>query len=149
MAKMLIIYHSEHHMNTKKLVEEASKGLDILCTSIDDFNESLLDGVTIVGLASGIFYGRHHKKLIEFVENFHDLLSNKQVYVIYTAGSNNQQLGSYLCNKLDYYNITTLGTFNCLGWDSYGPYKLIGGLYKNHPTQEDIEALRNNLVRFL
>ncbi len=47
MAKMLIIYHSEHHMNTKKLVEEASKDLDIVCTSIKDFNESLLDSVTL------------------------------------------------------------------------------------------------------
>ncbi len=85
MAKMLIIYHSEHHMNTKKLVEEASKDLDIVCTSIENFDESLLDNVNVIGLASGIFYGKHHKTLIEFVDTHNHLLKNKEVYVIYTA----------------------------------------------------------------
>lgn len=149
MAKMLIIYHSEHHMNTKKLVEEASKDLDIVCTSIENFDESLLDNVNVIGLASGIFYGKHHKTLIEFVDTHNHLFKNKEVFVIYTAGSNNQQLGSYLVKKLEYYGIRVIGTFNCLGWDSYGPYKLIGGVYKDHPNQEDIQALRNNLVSLL
>ena len=149
MAKMLIIYHSEHHMNTKKLVEEASKDLDIVCTSIENFDESLLDNVNVIGLASGIFYGKHHKTLIEFVDTHNHLLKNKEVYVIYTAGSNNQQLGSYLVRKLEYYDVPVIGTFSCLGWDSYGPYKLIGGVYKDHPTQEDIQALRNNLLGIL
>ena len=32
-----------------------------------------------------------------------------------------------------------LGTYGCKGYDTFGPFKLIGGVAKGHPTQEEVE----------
>ena len=33
-----------------------------------------------------------------------------------------------------------LGAFQCLGWDTFGPFKLVGGIAKGHPDEADIDA---------
>ena len=33
-----------------------------------------------------------------------------------------------------------LGAYYCKGFDTYGPFKLIGGIAKGHPTEEEIEG---------
>ena len=33
-----------------------------------------------------------------------------------------------------------LGEYGCLGFNTYGPFKLIGGLAKGHPTKEELEG---------
>ena len=33
-----------------------------------------------------------------------------------------------------------LGEYGCLGFDTFGPFKLIGGLKKGHPTAEEIRG---------
>ena len=35
-----------------------------------------------------------------------------------------------------------LGEYGCKGYNTYGPWKMIGGMNKKHPTEEEIsEAL--------
>ena len=31
-----------------------------------------------------------------------------------------------------------LGEYGCKGYNTYGPWKLIGGMNKRHPTEEEI-----------
>ena len=33
-----------------------------------------------------------------------------------------------------------LGKHLCLGFDTFGPLKLIGGIQKGHPTEEEVQA---------
>ena len=33
-----------------------------------------------------------------------------------------------------------LGSFHCLGYDTFGPFKLVGGVAKGHPDEEEIAA---------
>lgn len=33
-----------------------------------------------------------------------------------------------------------LGEYGCLGFDSFSPFKLIGGIAKGHPTNEEIDG---------
>ena len=33
-----------------------------------------------------------------------------------------------------------LGRYQCKGFDTYGPFKLVGGLQKGHPTYEEIQG---------
>lgn len=47
-------------------------------------------------------------------------------------------------------NVNILGEYGCLGFNTYGPFKLIGGIAKNHPDSTDIEkaiAFYNNLYK--
>lgn len=36
-------------------------------------------------------------------------------------------------------NATVLGEYGCLGFNTFGPFKLIGGIAKNHPDVTEIE----------
>lgn len=33
-----------------------------------------------------------------------------------------------------------LGVYGCRGFDTFGPFKLIGGIAKGHPTQNEIDG---------
>ena len=35
-----------------------------------------------------------------------------------------------------------LGTFGCKGYDTFGPFKLVGGIAKGHPNAQDLENAR-------
>ncbi len=32
-----------------------------------------------------------------------------------------------------------IGVYGCCGFDTFGPFKLIGGIAKGHPTQREID----------
>ncbi|HOQ01729.1 MAG TPA: flavodoxin, partial [Acetivibrio clariflavus] len=34
-----------------------------------------------------------------------------------------------------------LGTYGCRGFDTFGPLKLIGGIAKGHPNENDIKGV--------
>ena len=38
-----------------------------------------------------------------------------------------------------------IGKFGCKGYDTFGPFKLVGGIAKGHPDEEDIK----NAVEFV
>ena len=42
-----------------------------------------------------------------------------------------------LCSKV-------IGKFGCKGYDTFGPFKLVAGIAKGHPDEEDIK----NIVEF-
>jgi len=33
-----------------------------------------------------------------------------------------------------------IGSYHCLGFDTFGPFKLVGGIAKGHPTEEEING---------
>ena len=35
---------------------------------------------------------------------------------------------------------TYRGEYGCFGFDTFGPFKLVGGLQKGHPTEEEIQS---------
>ena len=47
--------------------------------------------------------------------------------------------------KLEEKNKICLGIFSCKGFDNYGPFKLIGGINKGKPNEDDTQ----NLIKFL
>ena len=36
-----------------------------------------------------------------------------------------------------------LGKFGCKGFDTFGPFKLVGGIAKGHPNTQDLERARS------
>ena len=34
-----------------------------------------------------------------------------------------------------------IGKFGCKGYDTFGPFKLVGGIAKGHPDEKDLEAV--------
>ena len=35
-----------------------------------------------------------------------------------------------------------LGTYGCRGFDTFGPFKLVGGIAKGHPDENDVKGAR-------
>ena len=135
--KTAIVFYSEHHQNTKKLAA-AIKAEDPDVTLIDiaagqtaDLNE-----YDRIGVASGIYYAKFAKPLMEYLKA--RLPENKQVFALYTCGQNRPSHTKAVKALVQEKNGTYLGEYGCLGFDTFGPFKLIGGLKKGHPTPEEI-----------
>ena len=43
-------------------------------------------------------------------------------------------------NKLLKIDDKLIGKFSCKGYDTYGPFKLVGGIAKGHPDEKDLTA---------
>lgn len=43
-----------------------------------------------------------------------------------------------ITGTLEANGVEVLGNYGCRGYDTYGPFKLVGGIAKGHPTEEEI-----------
>ena len=66
--KTLIVCVSEHHGNTKKIADAMAAVLDAEVSHPDDVNVEELGDYDLIGLGSGIAFGKHYKRLLELVD---------------------------------------------------------------------------------
>lgn len=137
--KILILYASFHHKNTEKLIEGISKKIEIDKINIlkhkGDYNIEKYD---IVGFASGIYAGRFHKKIRLDFEKIR-FNQGQKVFFIATCGAKYKDHGKGMRKIAIRKNVKVVGTFQCKGFDTFGPLKLIGGIAKDHPNEKDID----------
>lgn len=134
--KVLIVYHSEHHDNTKKLVEAiAQKGNVTLTETFNAKNISWSD-YDLIGLASGIYYQKFHKDILDIAEK--NLPIGKKVFFLYTCGVKRNSYTDAIRQIAEGKKAQIVGSYGCLGFDTFGPFKLIGGIAKGRPNNEDI-----------
>ena len=82
--KVAIVYTSVHHKNTEKLVKAiAAKYPDVDLIDAATTVLKSLSAYDMVGFASGIFYGKLHKTLLNFIND--NLPAHKKTFVIYTC----------------------------------------------------------------
>ena len=68
--KSLIVLFSYNHNNTQKVAEVMAKVLDAEIKSPQQSNPEELKQYDLVGFGSGIYFGKHHKELLEFAESY-------------------------------------------------------------------------------
>ena len=66
--KTAIIYYSQHHGNTKKLLDAIAQKHEVTLIDVTQTKECDLTEYDRVGLASGIYYAGFAKQLITFAE---------------------------------------------------------------------------------
>jgi flavodoxin len=130
-----IIYASVHHGNTKKVVETIAKKCDVELIDATQVKEKNLSVYDAVGFASGIYYSKFHQSVLNFAAV--NLYENAKVFYICTNGGNPSFKSIEEIAKSK--NAVEIGRFSCKGYDTYGPFKLIGGLAKGHPDDMDLE----------
>ncbi|QQB73169.1 NADPH-dependent FMN reductase family protein [Fusobacterium canifelinum] len=144
MKKICIIYDSKHKMNTEKLLlslKNIYNNLDII--KINNFDVNTINNYEKIGLASGIYWGKFSKNIQNLLDKI--LESNiKNLFFIYTSGSGKVKYEKKLIKKVEDKNKVCLGIFSCKGFDTYGPFILIGGINKGRPNEKDIE----NFIEF-
>lgn len=137
MKKAIVIYQSLHHENTKKLLEGMGEKCPFDMVSVSEAESINLMEYEIIGFASGIFYGKLHNSILEFVKT--NPTMPDRCFVIFTRGSNNKKYANSLIRLLEEQNRRVLGVYHCKGFDTYGLWKWIGGIARNHPNREDVE----------
>ena len=137
--KTAIVYVSTHHGNTKKLLDAISDA-DISVTLINAAEKIEVDlrDYDRIGLASGIYYSSFAKPLLNFASI--NLPAQKPVFFIATCGSPRKNYFDEIKQLAKSRDCTDLGSYLCTGYDTFGPFKLIGGLKKGHPTEEEIQG---------
>lgn len=137
--KTAIIYYSQHHGNTKQVLDAIRNASadDITLFNVLESAAIDLNAYDRIGFASGIYYSKFHKQLLEFAKA--NTPMGKDVFFIYTYGAEKQGYTKSIRQALAGKNVSILGEFGCLGFNTFGPFKLIGGIAKNHPDRTDLE----------
>ena len=130
-----IVYTSVHHGNTEKLVKRIAEECQVdLIDAIKQMNADL-DDYDMIGFALGIYYSKFHQSILKFSEE--NLSADKKVFLICTyGGSANFKSIEQILNKK---HASVVGKFGCKGYDTFGPFKLVGGIAKGHPDEEDMK----------
>lgn len=139
--KTVIVYASMHHENTKKLVDAIAKDETIDTVNSLKIKEFDLESYDLIGFASGVAYGKYYPQILQFMED--NLPSGKKIFFIHTGGSPKENQNSAAMAVADKKQCECLGTYFCKGFDTYGPFKLIGGIAKGHPDAEEIDGAVN------
>jgi len=135
--KVAIAYYSKHHGNTKKLLDAIKNLGHIELINVDKCKKADLSDYDIIGFASGIYYGKFSNDVIEFAKN--NLPSEKKVFLINTYGFRRdytKEIKQIITEK----SCQLIGTYGCRGFDTYGPFKLFGGIAKGHPNESEVKG---------
>ncbi len=145
MKKCLIIYSSYHHGNTAKLANAMAEASGAEIRTVDRVQDADLDQYEIIGFGSGIAYGKHYDKLTKAMNQFR--VQGKDVFVFSTSGTGNINYNAALIDLLKKSGASVIGSFACKGYDTFGPFKLIGGVSKGHPNSDDLAAAKKFIQR--
>ena len=136
--KTAIIYASMHHGNTKKLIDKIAKKHDVCLIDIIKDKQIDLSKYDCIGIASGIAFGKFYSQMNQFIET--NLPNHKKVFLLYSYGSKRKGYTDNIKSILSLKHCEVLGEYGCLGFDTYGPFKVIGGISKGHPDIEEING---------
>lgn len=126
--KTAILYASPHHHNTEKLVKAiAEKYPDITLIDTTKAKMIALANYDMIGIASGIYFGKFHKSLLEFITE--NLPLRKKVFLMYTCGNDNKKYAEEMKKFLEQKSATVTGVFSCKGYDTYGHIHCIKRLF--------------------
>ncbi len=140
MKKIAIIYASFHKGNTKKVAYEIAKEINADIFSVKDARDKDFSEYDILGFASGIYYGKIHKSINKIINETKNLPKN--TFVIATSGVLHTKYKENFAEKLSSLGFNCISSFQCKGFDTFGPFKLIGGIAKGHPNEKDLENAR-------
>ena len=62
----------------------------------------------------------------------------KKIFLLYTYGSKRNGYADAAKEIISAKKGEIIGEYGCLGFDTYGPFKIIGGIAKGHPSEDEI-----------
>ena len=138
--KTLIICFSYHHQNTEKIASVFAKTLGAEVKAPSEVSPNELCNYDLVGFGSGIYFGKHHQVLLDVVDKL-PTITERKGFIFSTSGQTGNESKSHkkLREKLEAKGFNIAGEFNCAGFDTYGLMKIVGGIKKGHPDEEDLK----------
>ena len=139
--KTAICYYSRHHGNTLNVLEAMAQEGQVDLIDVTTRQTVRLEDYDCVGFASGIYGFDVQKAVVEFARQY--LSQGKPVFFVYTYGGAKGNGAKALTEIAREKNCPILGEFSCKGYDTFGPFKLVGGIAKGHPDERDLENARS------
>ena len=145
-AKTMIIYNSIHRGNTEKVAKAMATVLEAKLAKPQDVDINAIAEYDLVGFGSGIYWQKHHKSLLKIIDRM-PFQKNKKSFIFSTSGTKEggifNKFNRSLKEKLSEKGFNIIDEFSCRGYDTYGPFKIIGGIHKGRPDKKDLEQARN------
>lgn len=138
MEKAVIIYASTHHGSTKKLAEAIAKQYDVHLIDATKQQTVDLSEYNLIGFGSGIDFGKFYGSVEQFLER--NLPENKRVFFLYTCAKVSSRFTEIIKDAARKKGAVILGEYGCRGFNTYGPWKMIGGMNKDHPSAEELQG---------
>lgn len=132
-----IVYYSKHHGNTKKLLDFIAQKHEITLINATENHSPNLDEFDRIGFASGIYYSKFHKSVLKIAAE--RLPDQKEVFFLYTYGAKKDGYVASITDAVLSHKPNILGDYGCFGFNTFGPFKLIGGIAKGHPDAAELE----------
>ena len=141
--KIAVIYYSRHHENTKKVLEGMAEGHEEEISLVDVTSHEIPDlaDYDAIGFASGIYSGKFHESVMDCAEKY--LSAWQKTFLIYTCGAPSRRYTSAMTDLLHEKKTDILGEFGCRGFDTFGPFQIIGGINRKHPNAKDLQNAQN------
>ena len=140
--KVLLIVESKHLGNTLKIAQAMAEVAPVTIADTTKAAENNLNDFDIIGFGSGIYMGKHDKRILKFAEN----LSNEKAYTFVfstSGGADFEPNNKTLINILKQKNKIVLGDFACKALDKFFVLRLAGGVNKGHPDESDFKNAQN------
>ena len=141
--KSIVIFQSVHKGNTKKIAEAIAGMLGAKLVKPDEVDVNNLNDYALIGLGSGIYFGRHHQDILSLAAKIPPVPGQK-IFLFSTAGLPQlKAVWHRLLRKiLKKKSFKIVGEFTCAGHDEVSFLKKIGGINKGRPNENDIDKAR-------
>ncbi|MEU2504099.1 flavodoxin family protein [Streptomyces sp. NPDC007863] len=141
--KAVIVCASVSHGNTRRVADAMARVLGAKVVSPEEADGEELAGADLVGFGSGVFYGRPHRSMTDFVKGLPD--GRGRTFVFATSGLPELPPAPFtrpLTRLLEARGYRVQASFTCRAHDTWAPFKLVGGINKRRPDAEDLAAAR-------
>ncbi len=153
--KIIIIYESYHHQNTEKVAHIIAKKLQADLYLTDEVKTVPLSEYEVIGIGTGIYYGKPHRKIHSFLNNL-PIFNGQRSFLFTTSGiiykKYIQGVTAKIIQRIEEKGLKVIDYLSIKGWDTFDPLKLIGGINKGHPDLSDLfneELFANKLINEL
>ena len=150
--KTMIVCTSVSHGNTRRIAGAIGEVLQTSVLAPDEVDLDALAAAELVGFGSGVFNMDLHPRMREFVASL-PVRDGGNAFVFTTSGLPEPPFRRYtsrFARVLEQKGFQVVGTFACRAFDTWLPFKLVGGINKAHPDAADLDAARQfaeNLAR--
>ncbi|MFD3942576.1 flavodoxin family protein [Streptomyces sp. NPDC058579] len=141
--KTVIVCVSLSHGNTRRVADSMAQVLGAKVVSPEQADPAELAAADLVGFGSGVFYSRLHRDLVDFVKALP--AGRGRAFVFATSGLPELPPAPFtrpLARLLEGKGFEVEGSFLCRAFDTWAPFKLVGGLNKQRPNAGDLDAAR-------
>jgi len=140
----IIVCCSRSHGNTGKVAHAIAEVLRAQVVEPAGIDPHHIADYDLVGFGSGIYAASYDRELRRFVASL-PRVRDRSAFVFATAGLGRVfelPIRASLPRLVESAGFRVLGTFCCPGFDTWLPLRLIGGINKGRPDNDDLERAR-------